>query len=818
MIYRRGKVRSRQLILSTNYTACCSIRRSVLSSEGKQLMDHAFSSTRNIYNSKKRESRSSDGKMEIPGRLLTLASSVITSYSNQVGRNNMNHHNNSIIKESIKQLEEKAASATIEDHLSHKSIPLLDETSSIGEFLSRPFSETYESSKPFHKLLIGEYKLNFTKETMDQSLDCASDTGSTAYSLIPNLSTLISAGHYKEAVELITTSYNQGVYLTPTEFEQILARISSNKPIAYLFMKLYSSKYELSLMSASSLEILLAITKNNYDYDLHLELYQTYLSKVSDPSPFALLRALIVLINSESISMAVQWFNQSVMMYKNLEPDVLHVYIKTLFRVTSNPSLCYNAYRLWLSKDLPVSIETDAMIYQLLRDNGSNEQFEYVDKLLEKRGRKGLKFEILVTDLDSVLKSAETLKLFYSSGDYQRWLDAFWGDELLTRALHDKLFNIHLKFDDLAKVKEILMMSDDNALFIRRLNRLIKSLVNNKRPDILVPFLIKLHKEVDLKIYDDYILKIWHSCVKKYPHLKQEITEKFIRFVKVKETNGLFLHLVPIFKQRNFDNNRYMSTRQFIIPQITGRPTVDYINSRLKMGIIPRQEEVVTAINLSETLEEVDQLIEIVNSYPKLLKPEDINLKSAIFWKQQLLCKPRPQVSDFLAFYEERSSPMTFYELLKLLKISVKCNEAETSYKVLSDLVTMKPPSESKAMRFVSLLLDFFLSQNKYKNVISVVESVRADKSLTMSPVMLNIMDSLKLQKQKDISLRQSVNLNSDPHEEFRRKLDHQVIQYLDETKVDLSDKIYDQKLTFLKNVDSWLLDLAAWVKHDVGR
>ncbi|GMG56165.1 unnamed protein product [Ambrosiozyma monospora] len=544
------------------------------------------------------------------------------------------------------------------------------------------------------------------------------------YETIPEINDLLKSKKYHEAFQIAETRFKNGVFLTPIELQNLINDIYSTIDV-YTLAKDYTKIYDVTHFNVQTAEKLMKVCSKCYDYKLFDQLFTTYLSISETMSDEILTLALKIYLKSDNVYMATQIFNQSVMSYPTLKSGVINQYLEDLKRHTRNPNLCYSAYRLWTSRNLPTTVLTDVKLYRILKLWGSKEQVGWLITSMGTRKRmydaeSGLVSHCLIGedgDIDDEFSSIDLVKLL-GSGDFRAVYQIAPGKkygnvytllkgaqehDILDNVGHTVLWGALIKRDYQSAMNVVLQSPDINTLMIR-VEIVIKRLAYLQRPNEMLGFLLKVHKETGLPWDDEYLLVLWTSFVKRYPTAGSAITEKFKSFVKSNPQNRLrYLKKVLRVKcelpfKRDFAIADLKSVKRQLSSDLTpleDGPTAEAMESRVKSGIKAKRSTMITALESSTTIEEFYRLLTLRESSPEQVQRMDspgarieeiaIEMKKHYF---------NLNSSKFLhewipGLLESKRDKLTFREMVRLLTLTTKQNSPELAYQVLDVITTI---------------------------------------------------------------------------------------------------------------------------------
>ncbi|QPG73085.1 hypothetical protein FOA43_000390 [Brettanomyces nanus] len=691
-------------------------------------------------------------------------------------------------------------------------------------------SQTNETVRHYYDLLQGSFESLRTLFDQSSSLSPKSDAaGNSEYRTIPSLARMLKDRCFVTAYTTVKQTFDQGNFLTPTELEQLILELYPQKTLAYSLVLLYSQKYDITAFDTTTICRMLMLSHSNNDYSMFDKLFTTYLNVSDSTDPSILSIAFKVYLDTDNVSMANQIFNQSVLTEPELPCFLLDKYLKNLKRTTRNVGLCYTAYRLWLSKDFVTWPKTDAFMYKFVRDCGSSEQLDWFMGSLARRNR-ATNPEILLVDLMLKLRKRTELDLFYSQGDYQKWVGLLSGSNFLLDEFETKLIDLNLSQGNYQRARTILINSDTEKHFLRRLDKIIVHLKEYRQTKTLVSLLSKLHSEAGLKIHEIYPEAIWDSLVKQYPQFSTDITKKFNYFVE-QDRSHIFRSLLKGMKVEK----DWRSDGAFAYPSknINGKdicndltplpdnPSIDAIESRIRCGINPTQHKVVKAMRYCENIDQFNRIVTLICHHPKELKMEDLGFQIQLFWKQRQFKMNMPggrSVRNFLCRAIENMDSLdraTMRNLMELIMMSTKFEDFDLGYQILKYIRVKKlrPACSDDAQRLSYCLVNFFFKQKDFESLVLVLERVKEDPNINLNPFFIKSLVRLK-EKYTTLLLEEE---DEDP-ENFRKSVYMKLLNYYDKTICELNKKYRTERSQVEKEVDDDLQFLSSWIRDDLHR
>lgn len=566
---------------------------------------------------------------------------------------------------------------------------------------------------------------------------------------IPLLQKSLVEHDYNQMLLIVKENFDNGIMLTPEEFVRLLTKLYSRKSIAFSLVKIYVQKYDISAFDMECKRKVLMLAFHNNDFLMFDKLFQSLpnSSKIAIPSLLSV--ALKVYIELKSISTATQLFSYSVTSGEVLPCYVLDTYIKDLQRVTHNADLCYNAYRLWISKKLQTWPQTDAQMYQFLRRFGTLEQQDLFMGCLTRNGR-ATHPEILMVDLTSKLIQREQLDHFYETGGYQKWITLLKSDSILLDKFKTKMLDLNIMHGLYEKVVFTLRESACEKVFLRRLDKLLIHLSSYGQSRILCDFLLKLHRELGLKLHPYYIENIWRSLQAEYPEHTKQIS---IQFHDLLSNDGLgesfhfFTNLNKQFRLRN------TTTRK--MEHITNNNNNDNnimlttIEDKVKLGIHPVQHEMLIAMKRCKSRDEFRRLIRLIYRYQAELDADNLKFQIETFWKQRDLRIPIPggrSVKTFLKRVIEEEHVLndaTLNDIIRLIMMSAKFGDYDMGIEILKQLEQrqLKPSNKIEMEKLAYCLLNFFFKKCDFKSALLLLEGIKNAKEF---PISIRLVENLE--------------------------------------------------------------------------
>ncbi|VEU22745.1 DEKNAAC103799 [Brettanomyces naardenensis] len=704
-------------------------------------------------------------------------------------------------------------------------------------------SNTSEAARDYSTLLDADYSLlkPLIMATSEKESGPIPAVTYRDYESMALLKELLTERRFVAATTTVRQNFERGNFLTPIELEQLLADLYPHKTLAYSLIILYSQHYDITAFDSDTIARMLKLSFYNGDYAMFNQLFNTFLNVSERTVPSILAMAFKVYLNTDNVSMATQIFNQSVLVEQELPCYLLDRYLKDLKRVTRNAGLCYTAYRLWLSKNLDTWPKTDAFMYKLLIDCGSPEQLDWFKASLAKRGR-AIHAEILLVDLMMKLKRPEDFDRFYSEGDYEKWLRLLGADNFLLNEFQTKLFDLNLSQGNYERAKNILLESDSQVNFLRRLDKLLVNLEAHGQSETLASLLSKLHEEAGLKIHETYPEIIWSSLIRQYPQFAVQITRRFRQFVE-EDRSQIFKKLLKrltVAKDDKCDGafsypiKAANDIRTDLTPDSDG-PSIDAIESRIRCGINPTQHVVVKALRYCVNADQLNRILMLVCHHPKELKMEDLGLQIQLFWKQRQFRMSMPGGRSVRSFLQrvidniDTLDRVTMRNLIELLMMSTKFGDYDMGYKILQYISTqgLKPSGYNDAQRFSYSLVNFFLKQQDFEKLVLVLQEVkREDKDINLNPFFIRSLERLKEkyspQMIRDLEAEQGQETDNDndadDRKSFKRHVYSKLLNYYDKSIEELNKQYLAQKENVEEEVENELRFLGRWTRDDFHR
>ncbi|KAH3668245.1 hypothetical protein OGAPHI_001999 [Ogataea philodendri] len=625
--------------------------------------------------------------------------------------------------------------------------------------------------RPMQDLLIGEYspkpKAPRREKECPQFLDSS-------------LTQLLEARKYTDLYKALAS-----LSLTPLEFEQLIIR-ASNYTFAYKLCQQHRDIFDYSGLSTPFLEKLLLVLYMNFDYTEFDRIFTVYLSRVDEPASDCLRLALRIYLKTENVSVATQIFNQSVMSSQSLSPDVLDSYLRDLQAHTFNSSLCFMAYRLWVSKGFAVHFRTRVLLYKFVMSQGTQEQEEWVIGQLEKDGCYHAWF---IDELEEIATPAEARR--FMAKEYGEWLGRLEPGEkesFLSECVH-----MLMRVGEISWVRDILNHTDTQDEFEVLLKRVLWALQNDCRPEVYARLLVKLSEEIRLRFREEYFYDLWKCYGKTYPALRKEITARFQSHMHADPTmlTGRYASVIQ---------NDRVSLRAKVVGDQAAPvlPTMGLIESRLRSGIRPRPGLLMTAINATRSLDELDKLTMFVVSNPKILDPESVPFKLLLFRKRKTLNPHfRRGIFRFLGqLVEDSGDQLTATDLSSMLLESAKFHNHEFGNVLLSRIAELQPHDSTEQLRVIYAVIRFFFDQGRPDQVILLLEVIKADPQFCPTDYFVRNV--------KSAGTFYAANVQ---HPEIKDKFE----TYLQHTVECLYEQIQKQRERVLRELDTHLELLDRW-------
>lgn len=583
---------------------------------------------------------------------------------------------------------------------------------------------------------------------------------------IPLLRTFLMKRDYGQALSIVKVNFKSGNILTPQEFVQLLTILYPKKKLAFSLVGMYAQKYDISAFDHECKRKILQLAYYNGDFPMFDELFRSFPnnSKISTPSLLSI--ALKAYIDSDRIDTAVRLFDFSVKSREKLPCYVLDTYIKDLQRVTHNAELCYNAYRLWISANLQTWPQTDALVYQFLRRFGTLEQQDWFMGCLTRKGR-ATHPEILMVDLTSKLVSRANMKHFYSTGGYQKWISLLKSDNTLLDKFKTKMFDLNMVHGLYDNVVHILRESTTEKDFLRRLDKLLIHLKSYGQSHTLGEFLLKLHKEMGLKIHPYYIENILRCLQAEHPEHSLEIKDLFCKFFSDDNTGKNSHMKIKLEKQLTPLNNvigkRHNSSRKI------NDMTILAVENRAKSGIHPVQYDLLIAMKKCKSIDDFRRTIRLIYKYQGELNADNLKFQIEAFWKQRDLRISIPGGRSARTFLkkvlndEHIFNSATLYDIIRLVMMSTKFNDFDVGIELLKRLQkrNLKPSNRAEMERFAYCLLNFFFKKGDFKSVLLILEEINKTEGFPISMQLVENLENIRSKYSGEI-IRQLENEQED--------------------------------------------------------
>ncbi|KAG7901920.1 hypothetical protein KL935_001880 [Ogataea polymorpha] len=606
--------------------------------------------------------------------------------------------------------------------------------------------------------------------------------------LPPDMAELFRTKKYAELYRRL-----ESVSLAPFEFEQLLI-MSDNYTFIYKMARRFGNIFDYAGLSTAFLERLLLVLYMNFDYREFERIFSIYLSRVDDPDPDAFRLALRVYLRTENVSVATQIFNQTVMSCRKLSADVLDSYLKDLQQITSNPSLCYMAYRLWHSRGHDIHFRTRVLIYKILMRHGTREQEKWVIQHLEDTKSHKVWF---VDELDEIETSREAQQ--YISTLYPEWVERLEPEECDCYRL--ECIDMFMRVGEVSLARRVLEDAATDVEFKILLRRVLWWIQRDGQPEVYAELLLKIAKETGLEFQEDFVYNLWKTYVAAYPMIRTPITRRLVQEIESSDNFSLqrLAHVITLDEK----TGKHRLLRRSIVGDKAEPvlPRMKAIDSRMRSGIWPHKGILVTALKTSRSIEEVEQLVDFIRSNPKIADLDEPSLKMLVFLKRKTL-NPKFRLGTFKflsSIVEEHRDSLSVSDYTNMLLDAVKFHNHEFGMVVLDRMAEVSPRSNTELLRAVYAIIKFYLELGRLDLAIDILEQIKKEK--TFYPT------EFFMRNTKSICELYAHNLDVQDSDEIRENL----VIYLEHTIKVLQNQYDHISAQHMQKLDQYLKKMGRW-------
>ncbi|KAG7861839.1 hypothetical protein KL939_000860 [Ogataea angusta] len=606
--------------------------------------------------------------------------------------------------------------------------------------------------------------------------------------LPPDMAQLFKSKKYAELYRRL-----ESVPLAPFELEQLLI-MSGNYTFIYKMAQRFRNIFDYAGLSIAFLERLLLVLYMNFDYKEFERIFSIYLSRVDDPNPDAFRLALRVYLRTENVSVATQIFNQTVMSCRKLSAEILDSYLKDLQQTTSNPSLCYMAYRLWHSRGHDIHFRTRVLIYKIMMRHGTPEQENWVIQHMEDTKGHQVWF---VDELDEIETRRDAQE--YISTLYLEWVERLEPEECECFRL--ECIDMLMRVGEVSLARKVLEDAATDAEFKILLRRVLWWIQRDGQPEVYAELLLKVAREAGLEFQEEFFYNLWKTYVAAYPMIRTPITRRFVEEMESGDNFSLqrLAHVITL----DAKTGKHRLLRRSIVgdgaePVL---PRMKAIDSRMRSGIWPHKGLLVTALKTSRSIEEVEQLVEFMRSNPKIADLDEPSLKMLIFLKRKTL-NPKFPLGTFKflsSIVEEYRDLLTVSDYTNMLLDAVKFHNHEFGMVVMDRMAEVSPRSNTELLKAVYAIIKFYLEQGRLDLAIDILEQVKKDK--TFYPT------EFFMRNTKSICELYAHNLDVQDSDEIRENL----VIYLEHTIKVLQNQYDHVSAQHMRKLDEYLEKMARW-------
>ncbi|KAG7792720.1 hypothetical protein KL910_000960 [Ogataea haglerorum] len=635
------------------------------------------------------------------------------------------------------------------------------------------------SRRPMEVFLRGKYK--------QQSCQKHSERPVPDF-LPPDMAQLFRTKQYAELYRRL-----ESVSLTPLELEQLLL-MSGNYTFIYKMVQRFRNVFDYAGLSIAFLERLLLVLYMNFDYTEFERIFSIYLSRVDDPDPDAFRLALRVYLRTENVSVASQIFNQTVMSCRELSADILDSYLKDLQQTTSNPSLCYMAYRLWHSRGHSIHFRTRVLIYKIMMRHGTREQEKWVIQHMEDTKSHKVWF---LDELDEIETGRQARE--YISTVYVEWVERLEPEEC--ECFRKECIDMLMRVGEVSLARRVLEDAASDAEFKNLLRRVLWWIQRDGQPEVYAELLLKVAREAGLEFQEDYFYNLWKTYVAAYPMIRTPITRRFVQELESSDNFSLqrLAHVIRLDEK----TGKHRLLRRSIVGDRAEPvlPRMKAIDSRMRNGIWPHKGILTTALKTSRSIEEVEQLVSFIRSNPKIASLDEPSLKMLVFLKRKTL-SPKFRLGTFKflsSIVEGYRDSLTVSDYTNMLLDAVKFHNREFGMVVMDRMTGVSPRSNTELLRAVYAIIKFYLEQGRLDLAIDILEQLKKDK--TFYPT------DLFMRNTKSICELYAHNLDVQDSDEIRQNL----VIYLEHT-INVLRNQYDHVSTqHMRKLDEYLEKIGRW-------